>query len=354
MYSEHMKGGDFLDRTLTHLANYGLTVAMLKADAPVPGYPQIRADALLTLAADNTQLRYVVEAKRAVTNTTLGAAIAQARTLAGATNRTPLLIAEYIPTGIAEKLKAQDQQFADAAGNAYLTGKGTLIWVCGRKRPPALAPYRGGAFAAGGIKVLFALLCNPALAAAAQRHIADTAGVALGTVPGVLRDLAEKGHVLGKGKSRRLAYLPRLLDEWVTIYAHTLYPRTLLRTLAPPNLDGWENWNIAQYGARWGAEPAAKILVGQIHPGNLTLYVKRLPGRLIAEQRMVEPAPSDEQGLVHFRENFWGNGADETPEPPTVHPLLVYADLLATGDGRCIETAELVRETHLARLLEHD
>ncbi|MBC3833208.1 hypothetical protein H8K33_16990 [Undibacterium amnicola] len=34
-----------------------------------------------------------------------------------------------------------------------------------------------------------------------------------------------------------------------------------------------------------------------------------------------------------------------------VPPLLVYADLMATGDARCIETAKMIYDEHVARLL---
>ena len=37
-------------------------------------------------------------------------------------------------------------------------------------------------------------------------------------------------------------------------------------------------------------------------------------------------------------------------EPGSVPPALVYADLLATGDSRCLETAEIIYDRYLARL----
>jgi hypothetical protein len=54
--------------------------------------------------------------------------------------------------------------------------------------------------------------------------------------------------------------------------------------------------------------------------------------------------------VLEWRKPFWGNMATTT-RPDIVHPVLVYADLLATGDARCIETAQLVYDEYLARLL---
>jgi len=40
------------------------------------------------------------------------------------------------------------------------------------------------------------------------------------------------------------------------------------------------------------------------------------------------------------------------PNPDCVHPLLVYADLLATGDGRNAEAALRIYENHLRQTIE--
>lgn len=86
-------------------------------------------------------------------------------------------------------------------------------------------------------------------------------------------------------------------------------------------------------------------------PGVHTVYAEKLPPWLLVEQKMVT-ARSVQAGdrVLEWRKPFWGlmpfEGRDDT-----VHPVLVYADLLATGDARCIETAQLVYDKYLARLL---
>ncbi|HCN91356.1 MAG TPA: hypothetical protein DIT28_19630, partial [Oxalobacteraceae bacterium] len=49
------------------------------------------------------------------------------------------------------------------------------------------------------------------------------------------------------------------------------------------------------------------------------------------------------------RRRFW-NFPGDPEHDKLVPPLLVYADLLATGDARCIETAKMIYETYVARL----
>ena len=54
-----------------------------------------------------------------------------------------------------------------------------------------------------------------------------------------------------------------------------------------------------------------------------------------------------ENGPVEVYKKFWHHPS-ETNTAPLV---LVYADLIATGDARCLETADLLYETHLKNLL---
>jgi hypothetical protein len=61
-----------------------------------------------------------------------------------------------------------------------------------------------------------------------------------------------------------------------------------------------------------------------------------------------DPRPNGR--TVEWRKPFWGK-VPAAARPDTVHPVLVYADLLATGEARCMETAQLVYDEYLARLL---
>jgi hypothetical protein len=56
----------------------------------------------------------------------------------------------------------------------------------------------------------------------------------------------------------------------------------------------------------------------------------------------------DPQGDVEILDAFW-NFAPPDEHRGIVPPLLVYADLLATGDDRCIEAARLIYDRYLAQ-----
>lgn len=338
-----------IDRATAALQNLGLKVLALK---PPRGADARHVDGWLRIGKgkENTD-DYLVQAKRAVTPGTLGGIVAQLRYLAAGGDRPALLVTDYLTPPVAEKLRAHGQQFADAAGNAYLEAPGLLVYVIGRKPQERAGAKAGQAFTINGLKILFALICDPALAQAPQRAIAAAAGVALGAVPGVLADLQAVGHLLVAGKNRKLNATKRLLDEWAVAYARRLRPKTLHAIYNTPNFNGWKDWQFAPGAVLWGGEPAAYLLVRHLKPGVLTLYAAKLPPRLIVEERLVRTGQLLPPNFVEVRKPFWGKTLHAEALPETVPPALVYADLLATGEGRCIETAQMVYDGYLARLL---
>ncbi|MGB0127614.1 MAG: type IV toxin-antitoxin system AbiEi family antitoxin [Rhodocyclaceae bacterium] len=337
-----------IDRATHGLRDLGLKVAVLKAPR---GAGAVRADAWLRIGRGKETTDYLVEAQRAVTPATVGAIVAQLRDQATAANRPALLVTDYLTPPVAERLRERQQQFADAAGNAYLDGPALLVYVVGRKPPPAQDRTRAArTFTANGLKVLFALLCDPVLAAAPHRTIAAAAGVALGAVPAVLGDLQQAGHLLVAEKNRRLDATKRLLDEWALAYARLLRPKTTIATYNTPHFDAWKDWHIDPAQAQWGGEPAAHLLVRHLKPGALTLYAERLPPQLMIEQRLVPAGRLGAPAYLELRKPFWGKALRTDGPADTVPPVLVYADLLAAGDGRCIETARMIYDHHLARL----
>ncbi len=334
---------NILKAALQALKNYGLT-AEIDREQPLLG--RTRADALVRIGyGTHDPALYVVEVKRWLTPTNVGAVVAHLRTLGPNT----LLITDYATPQVAEKLKELDVAFADAAGNAYLRGPNFLIWLTGRRQPDTQKPTRAGrAWQPTGLKLIFALLCNPDWIAFDYRKLAAQAGVANGTVGWVMRELVEQGFVIQARRRtipRRLHNRRKLLDRWVEIYTGTYRATTLLGRYQAEKPDWWRTLDAGKYGIQIGGEPAGAILTDYLKPGIVTIYVNGLPGALMVDHRL-RAAPD---GNVEIRQRFWTfeyewDHRDLTP------PVLVYADLLATGDARCIETAQRVYDDYLARL----
>ena len=331
------------------LDGYGIPVEI----KPAPTKPQPnrkRADAELHLILGGKRQLFLVEMKRWLTPATVGQVMIRLRDL----GKNALLVADYITPPVAEKLIDLDVAFVDAVGNAYLRRPPVLVRVTGRK-PAGRLPRMGAgrAFQPTGLKLIFALLCQPDLVNTGLREIAQFAGVAHGTVGGVLGDLREMGYLVETGNQRkrvrRLRHLQKLLTQWVEAYARTLYPQLLVGRYQAPDPDWWKKLDAAKYKILLGAEPAAALATRHLHPGVVTLYAKETPARLMADYRLRKV----EDGNIELRHRFWP--FDHAWAYPTLTPpLLIYADLLATGDARCIETAQVLYDRYLARLIKED
>jgi hypothetical protein len=337
----------FIENALLAARDLGLDA---KAIARERRRQDLREDARVEIRHGARRIVYTVETKRALTPATLGAALHQLAQL----KPPALLVTDYVTPPMAERLREAGVEFLDAVGNAWLNQPPLLVWVKGqRPAEKPFAPEIGRAFQPGGLQVLFALLADPAAHELPYRELARRAGVAHGTVGWVMADLQRLGFVRdvqGKRGTRKLVDAHRLLAQWTEAYARLLRPRMLIGRFNVETFDGWENWPLAQHGALWGGEPAAAIATGYLRPGELTLYAKKLPGKLAAQLRFAKEAEPGRKAVVEVRRQFWDFPGDARL-PGLVPPLLIYADLLATGDGRCIETARMIHDEYLAGFL---
>jgi len=340
---------EIIEQALAAARNHGLDARLIEREPATADH--YRPDALIELGRGALHVRFTAEAKPTLTPATLGPIAHQLAQL----GEHALLITHYVSPRLAEQLKQQRIAFLDTAGNAYIDRAPLYVWVKGQKpETKGIAPEIGRAFQPTGLQVLFALLCDPQALNRPYRDLARMADAAHGTVGWVMADLQQLGFVrdaAGKRGTRRLYNVERLLPRWVEAYARLLRPRTLIKRYYVPTIDTWKEWDIDAHGALWGGEPAAARMTGYLRPGELTLYVDRLPGLLAARQRFKQTPEAGHMAVVDVRRKFWHFPGD-AKFPDLVPPLLVYADLLATGDARCIETANLLYEAHVARLLE--
>jgi hypothetical protein len=289
----------------------------------------------------NKKYRYAVEVKNADRPAVLGAIhnTFEGYTLPG------LLVAPYITAEMAEHCRKNGIEFLDTAGNAWLKAEGLRVFVVGRKRKAADMPAaKFKANTAAGMKVVFALLCRPELLNANYREIAKAAGVALGVVGGVFYGLLERRQLAGDGRQtpRRFVAAGRLVEEWVLNYPDRLRAKLAARRFAAADTAWWGQALPGLPGALWGGEVAAEAIARCRRPGAGLLYLKGVPTALVAAKRLRAAA----DGNLEIVEKFWN--FEGPAVGPTVPPLLVYADLLATADPRNFEAAKLVYERYLA------
>jgi len=233
--------------------------------------------------------------------------------------------------------------FIDTAGNAYLEGPGLFIYVVGRPRPAERHEGNFRALNPAGLQIAFALACRPELLQTTYREIAARVGVALGTVGPVLKDLEGRGYLrFRKGLDRKLLDPPRMIEEWVTHYPVTLRPKLNPRRFQA-DAERLHQTDLAQLYAYWGGEPAAEKLTRYLKPAQFTIYAREPIARLVAAAQM----RTDVVGNVEVLDAFW-HFEDDKDFPDVVPPILAYADLLATHDGRNAEAARMIYEQRIA------
>jgi len=318
-------------------------------------------DALINL--DEGKTVFAAEIKKWAQQANLGALIHQVKNLP----EPGMLIADYINPKMAEKLRQENIQFIDAVGNAYLNVPPVYVYVRGnRKEADKIAPTNmevKRAFEPTGLKVIFTFLCQPELVNAPYREIAEKAGVAVGTVGWVLNGLKAAGFIRDKGKKkeRRIVHHQKLLDRWVEAYPEKLRPKQLIGKYIADDPYWWKEVDIQKYDAYWGGEIAAAKYTDYLKPQVATVYLHDITlTRFLVDARLRKATgwiEDDDVATVLIYKTFWQDNFIERNtklRKELVDPILVYADLIATGDTRNIEVARRIYDEHIAQHIRED
>lgn len=304
---------------------------------------QNRPDAAIRLFRGGKQWRFDVEVKGWVSATTPGLLAHKYPA-----NKKWILLTRQMQPAMAEQMRGLHIQYMDTAGNAYIDTKDFLVFVKGQKAAePRRTTLIGRPFKPAGMQVIFALLCNPGLEQKPYREIARVTKTALGTIDWTMKDLRLIGHLLEMGKAgRRIVKRESLFDKWVAAYPQQLRPKQLIGRFVAQDPDWWRNADLLDFNALWGGETAAAIETGYLKPEIVTVYLEEQLNELILHFKLKR----DPQGTIEIFKQFWHFQLEEQ-KGLTVPLPLIYADLLATGEDRNVETANVLRENKLARYL---
>lgn len=307
------------------------------------GYP----DTFMRIAHEGVEFDFAAGVKAGITRATVGVVAQEFLNFP----EKGLLITRYVNPQIAELLREMGIQFIDTAGNAYINQLPLYIFIKGNKLAEKPIPEQiQRAFRPAGLQVLYALLCNPEIEDEPLRGIAKAADVALGTVNLVMKELERMGYLLEMGRRRRrLVRKDKILKRWVTAYPEQLRPKLFRGRFRAVNYDWWKDIKIEDFGAYWGGEVAAAFLTKYLRPEIATIYTRHPIGKLILKNKLKK----DPYGNVEILNLFWGFKFNAFNNP-LVHPILVYADLMATGDTRNIEAAGIIYDTEIARFIRED
>lgn len=257
-------------------------------------------------------------------------------------NKPVLLVAKYINPIMFEKLVGLGINILDCAGNCYirytngnipvfhLTNKGEKNVFANEKAYPA--------FHDAGIKVIFYLLQDKNNVNKAYRVIQENTGVALGTVKNVIDELITRNFILITDKGRILKNRKALLDLWVENYNQVLKPKLLMGRLAFRTNEQKAKWKSMDMpeGMFWGGEGAANMINNYLEPGAFEIYTD-VPTAYLMKTGFVK---KDANGEIKVYQKFWKWDAEKHLAPL----ILVYADLMGSGNSRCFEAANRLME----------
>jgi hypothetical protein len=256
-----------------------------------------------------------------------------------------LIVTQHLYPKMKQQLRDLGINYLEANGNVSFKGENIFLF---REDPAAALPVeakvRGRAFTKTGLKLVFQLLVNEQLVNMTYRELAAATGVGFGNINVIMTDLKEQGFLLPLGpKTYQLHRKKELLEKWTLGYEQKLRPALHLgnfRFLNQKDFENWERVAIDHEKTQWGGEPGGHLLTNYLLPGRLTLYTIEPRGALMKNYKLVP----DANGTVEVYQKFWGYEAADNAHVPA---LLIYVDLMLTGDRRCMETAQKIWDEKL-------
>ncbi|ATN06669.1 MULTISPECIES: type IV toxin-antitoxin system AbiEi family antitoxin [Chryseobacterium] len=254
-----------------------------------------------------------------------------------------VVIADYLTKKTALELKENNINYLDASGNAFLKANNFFIYIEGKKGKINKKTNQTRAFQEAGLKLLLLLVSNPETLQFSYRELAEKTGIALGSVSNILKELEESHYLLKTRNKRVLKNQDEIIERWVIAYNELLKPRTFKRKMRALgnefNTNNIINNNMKLY---CGGEPGGELLTGHLKPKDYIIYTDEEISKVAKDLKLVP----DEAGNIELYSRFWTDSLylkNENAAPP----LVVYADLLGTGNNRNIETAKIILENGL-------
>lgn len=252
-------------------------------------------------------------------------------------NKQLMVIAGKISPGIREQLRNWNMGYLDSAGNVYVNTGDYFIFIEGQKEYPAAVQEKRSLFTKTGIRVVFHLLSAPETQQYTYRELAESLDVSLGSITNAMQQLKQQGFLLKTSPSGwRLHDRKELLKKWTAAFAEKLKPDLLIgRFRFASREQNWEKVELPP-DTYWGGEPAACMLTRYLRPAEWTLYSSQDIRALMKNLRLLP----DDGGKVWVYHKFWSDALLPQQNHKTAPNLLVYSDLIASGEERNLETAQ--------------
>ncbi|MDR1883391.1 MAG: hypothetical protein LBR26_11520 [Prevotella sp.] len=280
---------------------------------------------------------FVCEAKGNITNANANIVLRQLIEQKKRHNKPLLLVVKYIYPELMNEFSNQGINILDCAGNCFIRQDNLLLIVKGQKNV-LTKEAAGRAFQETGIKLIFHFLIYPESVNLPYRTIQEKTNISLGAIKNVMEELTASHFILKTNQGRFLKNKKKLLERWVTAYNQTLKPKLLLEQMTFRNNEKRNKWLTMTLpeGMYWGGESGANLIDNYLYPGTFDIY-SEVPARMLLPTGFVVPKEDSE---IKIYQKFWL----DKPKEGIVPPLLIYADLMGSGNSRCLEMAQKIYE----------
>ena len=297
-----------------------------------PRGPQVRYDYNLII----NNVEFACEVRTQVSKANYNLVLQQMRKLKEEVDLPLLLASHYFAPDVFESFSAEGINVVDSSGNCKIEAKQLFINIIGQKSTPIKQP-KGKAFNEAGLKAVFYFLLNDTNINQPYRQISNNTGLSLGTITNVVEELLYEKFVIKTSKGRILKNKRALLDTWQVHYNQTLKPKLLLKTMEFVDSDSRKDWELIALpdGVCWGGEGGAYLTSKYLIPEQFDIYTEGPSINLMMTRKM----RFEENGSIHVYQKFWRSQHER------VAPMiLIYADLMGSGNSRCIEAAQKLIE----------
>lgn len=327
---------------------------------------EVLADGKLIIKTSNKSVNYVCEIKSGLTNDVVEQVAKYFYNLGERLKHTerPLLVTRGLSNVVVEQLLKNNIEFIDVDGNIYLNSP--EIYVLVRNQVSKEGVSKSLEITAAALQVIYALLSQPNLLVdehGFNEEISYISGVTSKTVKNILKKLQDLDYITRKRGRYEIVDYVRLLERWELGYIERLRAKLLVGTFSPIEKRGFPEVKdqikecAEQFNYLIGGEFAASLMTDYLRPVSATLYLtNNSNSRQIAVKLKLKPDPDGDVTLLqtfgHVEYQLYERGENQQN---LVHPLLVHAELVRTGNSRLKETAQLIYDRYIEELAQkHD
>lgn len=255
----------------------------------------------------------------------------------------PVFLVRHLDVASRLKLKEEEVNYVDVAGNCFLTLPSVRAVINIRDTNPVKPPYSGKAFQKKGLILVFHFLAFPSFSEVSYRTMNEQTGVSTGAISAIMEDLRAQGFLIDQQGKPTLQNVRELIRRWSYAYLEVLRPslhRGFLHS-RKDNLIGAAQTMGINDRLFLGGQYAVMMLGDYLSSKQTVIYTNLRLAELSQKYDMRPVGKQRSEADVELLSTFWNTGIivkDPFKKLFTVD-FLTYADLLLDHDSRVLEAA---------------